>query len=423
VTAPLPRFRIYTTPTSYLSAFRDLLLGKALEGDDVRRFEQEIALFTGLSRAVAMPMARTGIYLILRHVIKPGQKVICSPITIVDVINMIICAGGVPVFADVERGTCNIDPERIERLIDADTGAVFITHLHGLACDMDRIVELCNKRGIPLIEDAAQAFSTRHHGRPVGGFGLAGVLSFGMYKNVNAFYGGMVMTNDAALGDALRRETASFAPEDLVRYLKKALNALSTDIATHPLLFRLFTFWLFKTGYLRNIDLLNKMVTVDLKPELTTVIPPYYLRQMTPMQARIASSQLERVETNNQARTRAARLYYEGLKDIPELILPPMRDDGSHTYTYYPIHCPDRHALMRHALLHNRDFVLSHYRNCASLPCFRTWAADCPEAEHTSTHLIYLPTYPRYTEPEIRKNIDVIRSLYRPKRGASQGEA
>ena len=67
-----------------------------------------------------------------------------------------------------------------------------ITHLHGLACDMDVIPRLCAERGVPLIEDAAQAFGARFGGRPVGSFGDVGIFSFGKYKNVNAFLGGVL---------------------------------------------------------------------------------------------------------------------------------------------------------------------------------------------------------------------------------------
>ena len=81
---------------------------------------------------------------------------------------MVLCAGGVPVFADLESDTCNVDPDEIERLIDADTGAVMVTHLHGLACDMGRISAICRDRGVPLVEDAAQAIGATQNGRASG---------------------------------------------------------------------------------------------------------------------------------------------------------------------------------------------------------------------------------------------------------------
>jgi dTDP-4-amino-4,6-dideoxygalactose transaminase len=123
--------------------------------------------------------------------------------------------------------------------------------------------------------------------------------------------------------------------------------------------------------------------------------------------------QLDGVAANNQARIRTAQRYYDGLHQIPQLILPPMKTDGSHLYTYYAFRCPDRHALMRYGMKHRRDWVLSHYHNCASLPIFKDFYRDCPQAEATARELIYLPTYPRYCQDEIDKNIDVIQSFFK----------
>jgi perosamine synthetase len=410
--APLPRFRIYTRPKSYAQELLEWVTVRTHVGEAIQEFERAVAERIQMPHGLATPTARTGIYLAVRHLIKPGQKVILSPITISDVVNMVLCAGGIPVFADVKRETCNIDPDEIERLIDENTGAVLITHLHGLASDMDRIVEICRKKNIPLIEDCAQAFSSRYKGKPVGSFGAASVFSFGMYKNVNSFYGGMVLTRDAGMYESLRAERETWPFQDASLHIRKVLHAFATDISTHPLVFRSFTFWLFRYAFLNNIDRINKMVIVDQDPQAKEKIPTDYLCRMRPMQARICLSQLENVEKYNSMRIDRSKLYYEGLKDIPELILPPMHLDGSHLYTYYPIQYKDRHALAKHAMRHNRDFVLSHYHNCAALECFKKYFRSCPNADAVSKELIYLPSYPRYSVSEVEKNIKVIRAFF-----------
>lgn len=412
MSAPLPRFRIYTSPKTYWTVFRELVTGKTDHGNSVREFEKAIEDTYGYKHAIAMPTARTAIYYTIKNTIKPGQKVILSPITISDVINMVICAGGVPVFADVERKTCNIDPKDLETLLDDQTGAVLITHLHGLACDMEKIVALCKSKNVPLIEDSAQAFSSRFQGKYVSSFGRAGIFSFGMYKNVNAFFGGMVVTSDDALAETLRKETASLPFQDRTIQLKKIFHAFTTDLSTMPALFKAFTYWVFRFAYLNRIEKINNITIVDRLPERKDSIPSSYLSRMRPMQARICLDQLSNVENNNRMRIRAARIYNEGLKDIAELILPPFREDGSHLYTYYPIQYHDRHALMRFAMEHKRDLVLSHYHNCANLECFSKYYRNCPNATETSKDLIYLPTYPRYTLAEIHENVRVIRAFF-----------
>ncbi|MFH1618778.1 MAG: DegT/DnrJ/EryC1/StrS family aminotransferase [bacterium] len=418
---PQSRFRIYTDPSSYARVAWELATGRAQQGNAVEELEQTVARRADVRHAICMPTARTGIYLTLASIIKPGQKVLLSPITIVDVINMVLCAGGVPCFMDVEENTCNIDAAEIERNIDKNTGAVLVTHLHGLACDIERIRRTCEQTGVPLLEDAAQSFSTTVNGRWTGTFGKAGIYSFGMYKLVNAFFGGMVVTNDDALSRDIRQRLASLPYMKQGMFLKKWLFALATDISTHPLPFSLFTYWFFRYGYLHGVAAIQDMVTVDRHPVRRSAIPEELLCRMWPMQARLIAAQLDGVASGNSTRVSAGQRYHEGLSGIPQLILPPLRTDNSHIYTYYPIRCPDRHALMRYAMLRRLDLVLSHYHNTASIPVFSDFSRSCPRAEATAKELLYLPTYPRYRRDQIDKNIEVIRDFFRSqnRRGSS----
>ena len=157
-----PRLRLYTRASHYARAGVELLSQKWRQGDSVAEFEVRVAEKLDVDYAIAMPMARTGIYYAIRALVEPGKKVILSPYTISDVVNMVVCAGAVPVFADIEQETCNIDAKQVEDLIDDKTGAVLVTHLYGLTCDVERIERVCRERDVPLIEDAAQALSLIH---------------------------------------------------------------------------------------------------------------------------------------------------------------------------------------------------------------------------------------------------------------------
>src|SRR5581483_8845744 len=104
-----------------------------------------VAMMPG-QQVIAVPMCRVGIYLALKHLIRKGQKVILSPYTISEVVNMVLCAGGVPVFADVEpTATCNIDAQSVLDLLTTttDVGAVLVTHFYGLICNIAPILEEC----------------------------------------------------------------------------------------------------------------------------------------------------------------------------------------------------------------------------------------------------------------------------------------
>ena len=120
---PNPRFRIYTSPQIYKSVLKDVVLWRARKRIDCAKVEKEIQQRFSIHNSICVPQGRVGIYLAVKAIIKPGQKVVLSPYTIADIINMVICAGGVPEFADIERETCNIDPVEIDKLIDEDTGA------------------------------------------------------------------------------------------------------------------------------------------------------------------------------------------------------------------------------------------------------------------------------------------------------------
>jgi dTDP-4-amino-4,6-dideoxygalactose transaminase len=410
--SPLPRYRIYSAPRDYRAVVREVVSRRWLRGDACEELESAVRDRHDVPHALCIAKARVGIFVTVRALIEPGQKVVLSPYTISDVVNMVICAGGVPVFADLEPDTCNIAPAEIERLVDGDTGAVLITHLHGLACDMERIPAWCRERGVPLVEDAAQAFGVRFGGRAVGTFGTAGIYSFGMYKNVNSFFGGMVVGNDAELMGRLRGEVEAFPPQEVGYYLSKVREALTTDVATYPPLFRALTYRIFRYGFLHDVGLLNSQVSVDANPEMKRELPESYLRRLTPMQARIVLSQLDGVDAAIRARIAHAQRYHEGLRDVREIGLPPLRSDFSHTYTYFPIQVEDRHAVLRHMMQERCDVAAQHLRNCADLPCFSEFARDCPNARRTAESVVLLPTYPRYSVGDVDRNIRVLREYF-----------
>ncbi|MGE4605762.1 MAG: DegT/DnrJ/EryC1/StrS family aminotransferase, partial [Myxococcota bacterium] len=289
---PLPRYRIYSRFRDYRAIASEVLTGRAGRGDGAHDLETAIAKQNDVAHALCIAKARVGIFVAIRALIEPGQKVVLSPYTISDVVNMVICAGGIPVFADLESDTCNVDAADVERLIDGDTGAVMITHLHGLACDVDRISAVCRERGVALVEDAAQAFGARVGGRRVGTFGDAGIYSFGQYKNLNSFFGGMVVTSNPDLAAKLRAEIDAFPSQEIGYYLSKVAGGVASDLATWPPIFKSLTYRVFRYGFLHDVGFLNRQVTVDADPQIKRDLPESYLRQMTPMQARIVLGQL-----------------------------------------------------------------------------------------------------------------------------------
>ena len=413
MTAPLPRFRIYTSSKTYWRVVQDTVWPGAPQRErDVSELERSVERFADVPHAVAMPQARVGIYMTLKHLIKPGQKVVLSPYTISEVVNMVLCAGGRPVFADIERSTCNLDLQAAEGLIDDETGAVLVTHLHGLGIELQAFQATCAERGVALVEDAAQAFGARVHGQRVGTFGDAGIFSFGLYKNLTSFLGGMVITKHAALARRLRESLSECPPQEVSTQLKKAAHGLVTDVATYPPLFKFITFPIFRRAFLLDIGALNKHVRFDHAPVRTHEIPAEYLRRLTPLQARLCLLGLRNVDDDIKRRIAFAHRYDDALRDIPDLILPPRRDDGSHTYTYYPVQFERRYELLRHLTQRGCDIGAQHLRNCADLDCFKDFFRDCPRARATAKDTLLLPTYPRYSDGDVTRNINAIREFF-----------
>ena len=410
--APLARQRLYTTNSGHLLTIQSALLGLKNYGSNLTQLEEEMSTLIGAKHCICVPQARVGIYLALREYIQPGQKVILSPYTIVDVINMVICAGGIPVFADIDQETCNISPTSIENLIDEKTGAVMITHFYGLACDMARIQQICTTNKIPLLEDAAQSFGSKIDNKWVGTIGDMGIFSFGMYKNITSYLGGMLVTDDTAIAKKISATLDTFPVQPTMPLLKKVLHSIATDIATSPIIFKNLTYWIFRFGYLNNIQAINNKTTIDSNPQIKREIPKSYLCKLSPLQAKLVQRQLGHLQAHTTKRIETAKLYHEQLSEIKELTLPPLRTDGTHVYSYFPIQYADRDKLVRYALRNGRDLTVSHHKNCASLSCFKEFNRDCSNAEVTSQSVIYLPTYPSYSQVEVYANISVIKKFF-----------
>lgn len=410
--APYPRSRIYTTFNSYSSFLIDLIFGRIRKGDSVEKLERMLSKKLNVPYVVCMPMNRVGVYLVIKNLIKHGQGVIMSPYTIADVVNMVICAGGKPIFCDIERHSCNIDSNKIEQLIDDNVGAVLITHLHGIAAPAEEILSICQKHNLPLIEDTAQSFGDSENNKLLGTIGTAGIFSFGMYKNINCWYGGAVASCDKELIDKIRNEIYKYDYQSTSFLFKRILKGLVTDLLTLPIFFKPLIFWIFRYGYLNDIDWINRRVEIELDLKLKTDIPAHYLARFTPWQARLALLQLENMENYRRNRLAKAELYYKGLKDLVGLVLPPEKNKFSNSYMVFPIQYYDRKKLLKWLMSHNRDVAAQHLKNCADLSSFSVYYRDCPVARKTANEVIILPTYPKYPTSEVLKNIEVIRSFF-----------
>lgn len=167
-------------------------------GKNVNEFEKEMAAYVGAKDAAALSSGSAALHLALKAAgVKSGDIVFCQDLTFSATANPIAYEKAIPVFIDSDYETWNMSPEALERAFEKypDVKAVMPVHLYGLPANMDRIMEICKKHGVPVIEDAAESLGTLYHGQYTGTFGDYGAFSFNGNKIITTSGGGMLVCN------------------------------------------------------------------------------------------------------------------------------------------------------------------------------------------------------------------------------------
>jgi len=184
---------------------RPLESGYVLQGPFVDEFEQRFGAYVGANQAVASSSCTSALHLIVAALgVAPGSEVIVPAFTWVATANVVELMGGTPVFCDIDLETFNIDVAQVESLVTDRTVGIVGVHLFGLSADVEPLLDLCRRRGLWFVEDAACALGAWYRGRHVGTFGVASAFSFHPRKSITTGEGGMVVTNDDAVAAATR---------------------------------------------------------------------------------------------------------------------------------------------------------------------------------------------------------------------------
>ena len=178
--------------------------GQLAQGPRVAAFEAAFAKYVGVEHAIAVNSGTAALHVaLLAHSIGAGDEVVLPAFSFAATANTVLQAGARPVFVDVRDDGGNIDLAQVEAAITERTRAIIVVHLYGLPCDVGAFAALCGRRGIVLIEDAAQAVGAAVGGRKVGAFGT-GCFSLYATKNLQTGEGGVITTSDAAIADRAR---------------------------------------------------------------------------------------------------------------------------------------------------------------------------------------------------------------------------
>jgi perosamine synthetase len=208
--------------------------GRLSLGPTIERFEELIAERVAAPYAAAMSSATAGLHLLV-HIagIGPGDEVITSPLSFASSANCFLFEGATPVFADVDRATWNLDPDAVEAAITERTKAVVAVDMFGYPCELEPLMELCERRGLTLIEDSAEALGAEYKGAPVGSHGPPCVFGFYPNKQIATGEGGVVTTHSEEqwhLLQSLRNQGRSYEGGGWFNHVRLGFNYRWTDL-------------------------------------------------------------------------------------------------------------------------------------------------------------------------------------------------
>ena len=179
--------------------------GRLALGPKAAEFEHAIAEYVGVRHAVAVSSGTAALHLIVKALgIGPGDEVIVPSFTFAASVNVLLYEGAIPVFADVEPETYNIDPSDVERKISPRTKAVLAVDVFGHPAEWDAILDMAGRYGLHVIDDSCEALGAQYKGRMVGQFGDASAFAFYPNKQITTGEGGVIVTNDDNVGKLAR---------------------------------------------------------------------------------------------------------------------------------------------------------------------------------------------------------------------------
>lgn len=372
----IPVAKPYLGKEEAQNAYDTILTNWVTQGPKVQEFEEKFAAYVGSKYAVAISNCTTALHLaMLVAGIKAGDEVICPSMSYIATANSITYVGAVPVFAEVDPVTYNIDVKHAETLITPKTKAILIVHQIGLPADIDAFKALCKKYDLKLIEDAACAAGSAYKGDKIGSHSDLVCFSFHPRKVITTGDGGMITTNNEAYYNRLKLlRQHGMSVNDRVRH-----NSTKVIIEDH-----------LEIGY--NY-------------------------RLTDIQAAVGIKQLERLDWIIKERRKIAQRYQEAFKDLASLRLPVEPENYFTNWQSYVLYLKPECKLKRNELMQvlldegisTRRGVMTTHRESA-YKNFKL-VAPLPVSEDASDNSIVIPLYVPMSEEEIQYVIESIKSV------------
>lgn len=348
-------------------------------GPKVHQFEEMFREYKTSNYAMALNSCTAGLHLSMLSIgIKPGDEVIVPTMTFAATANAVIHAGGIPVFADCEKDTMNIDPLDIERKITKKTKAIIPVHFAGRPCNMDAIMDIAKKYNLKVIEDCAHAIEAEYHGKKTGTFGDLGCFSFYVTKNIVTGEGGMVITNEEEYANKIKI---------------LGLHGMSKDA------WKRFS----DEGYKHY-----------------QVVYPGYKYNMMDIQAAMGIHQLPRIDKYWKKRQQIWERYNKEFESLPVFLPAPIEKDTRHSYHLYTLLLDtDKLKITRDQFLDlmtkSNIGIGVHYIALHLHPYYQqTYGykqGDFPNAEWISERTVSLPLSAKLGDEDVEDVINAVKSI------------
>jgi len=375
---------------------------RMVEGPDIEAFESEFAdvLGSGHVRACSTDYGRMALYFILRALDLPkGSEVIVPALTFWVVPEIVRVAGLQPVFADVDPATFTLCPKAVAQVVTPRTSAILPTHLYGLACDMDPILDVARRHDLKVIEDCAHSLGATYKGRMTGTLGDASFFSFQAFKPLNTFGGGLAWARDA---DVARRisEQADAELQPTEQRVERLLRVGRWQhIALQP---EVFTWTLFPVWFVASF--MNAKPEERLWESIRSLdpLPPHYRGRFSNVQAAIGRAALARLPEFIERTQSHAQRMDEMLGDVPGIVVPQIPSGRTHVYYQYCAYVADPEAVVRGCIRRGVDVAPMHVDVCTRMPLFGWTGAPAPGAEKAAT-AIQVPIYESLSTRQIER--------------------
>ena len=366
----IPVFRPWYDEAEVSAVTEVLKSGWIGMGPKTGEFEKRFASYIGTSHAVALNSATAALHLGLMILNIIGGEVITTSMTFVSTNHAILYNGGIPVFADIEPDTLNIDIKSIERNLSDRTRAIIVVHYGGHACNMDPILDLARQHKIPVLEDAAHGCGGTYKGHRLGSIGTIGTFSFHAVKNLATGDGGMITTNDDEAVSRLRR-----------------LRWVGIDKDT----------W-------------NRSEVDQKYSWYYTVQELGFKYHMNDIAAAIGLIQLDKLERANARRREIVDYYNNCFANLDWLERPVEKEYTRSALHNYVVKLDRRDDLIAHL---QKQCISAgvHYIPNHLYSLYRQYKADVAVTEKVWKRLVTLPLYPAMTDLDVDRVVDGVKSF------------